>query len=185
MTEQASNERAAAGPSGPAGGAGAAQATGTATARLVSYGLIAAGAVALFVVAGDLPASRWEPLGAGSFPQIVLGLLALVAVFAFVGEWRSRPSPEAKPVDLIAVLVRYRMVAALLAAFAAYVALLQAVGFSIASFGFLLVSQLLLGPKSPKAIALMVVIALVFSFGLNALFANVFNVFLPRARGFG
>jgi len=35
-------------------------------------------------------------------------------------------------------------------------------------------------PRTPKSIALAAVVAVVFSFGLNWLFAEVFTVFLPR-----
>ncbi|EEB83313.1 hypothetical protein RGAI101_461 [Roseobacter sp. GAI101] len=40
--------------------------------------------------------------------------------------------------------------------------------------------QLILMPRSAKSILLALVIAAVFSFGLNWLFADVFTVFLPK-----
>jgi hypothetical protein len=83
------------------------------------------------------------------------------------------------------VLVRYRLVVAVLAFFVAYVAAMPQLGFSLASLVFLFATQLVLGPKTPRAIAVMAVVALVFSFGLNWLFAEAFNVFLPRGRLLG
>jgi len=151
--------------------------------QLVSYAVILAVAAWLFWEAGDLPASRWEPLGAGTFPRLVLGALALLAATALVREfrlWRREKGPL-RP-DLWSTLVRYRLVAAVLGFFLVYVAVLPQLGFSLASFVFLLATQLVLGPKTRPALTVMVVVALVFSFGLNWLFAEAFNVFLPRGR---
>ena len=53
-------------------------------------------------------------------------------------------------------------------------------GFSLASFLFIFGLEVVLMPRRPVAIAVALVVALVFSFGLNWLFAEVFNVFLPR-----
>jgi hypothetical protein len=160
-----------------------AAARGSRSGQLVSYAGIFALAAWLFWEAGDLPASRWEPLGAGTFPRLVLGALALLAGTALVREfalWRREGG--AGRVAPAAALVRYRLVAAVLVLFVAYVAALPHLGFALASFAFLLVTQLILGPKTPRAIALMAVVALAFSFGLNWLFAEAFNVFLPRGR---
>ena len=151
--------------------------------QLVSYAVVLALAAWLFWEAGDLPASRWEPLGAGTFPRLVLGALALLAATALVREfrlWRLEKGPVR--LDLWSTLVRYRLVAAVLGFFLVYVAVLPQLGFSLASFVFLLATQLVLGPKTRRALTVMVVVALVFSFGLNWLFAEAFNVFLPRGR---
>lgn len=151
--------------------------------QLVSYAVILAVAAWLFWEAGDLPASRWEPLGAGTFPRLVLGALALLAATALVREFRlwRREGAAVRPA-LWPVLVRYRLVVAVLGFFLAYVAAMPQLGFSLASLVFLFATQLVLGPKTPRAIAVMAVVALVFSFGLNWLFAEAFNVFLPRGR---
>jgi hypothetical protein len=151
--------------------------------QLLSYAVIFALAAWLFWEAGDLPASRWEPLGAGTFPRLVLGALGLLAATALVRELRLwRREGGAVGVALGPALVRYRLVVAVLGFFLVYVALLPQLGFSLASLVFLLATQLVLGPKTPRAIAVMLIVALVFSFGLNWLFAEAFNVFLPRGR---
>lgn len=151
--------------------------------HLLSYALILALAAWLFWEAGDLPASRWEPLGAGTFPRLVLGGLAVLAATALVGEFRLwRREGGAFRLALWPALVRYRLVVAVLGFFLVYVAALPQLGFSLASLGFLFATQLVLGPKTPRAIAVMAVVALVFSFGLDWLFAEAFNVFLPRGR---
>ena len=53
-------------------------------------------------------------------------------------------------------------------------------GFSLASLAFLLAGQWLLGARSLKALAIAVVVALVFSLGVDTLFRDVFVISLPR-----
>ena len=67
-----------------------------------------------------------------------------------------------------------------LGALTAYLLVIPVLGFSIASLIFLFVLQVILMPRTPKSIVLAAVVAVVFSFGLNWLFAEVFTVFLPR-----
>ena len=67
-----------------------------------------------------------------------------------------------------------------LGALTAYLLVIPVLGFSIASLIFLFVLQVILMPRTPKSIALAAVVAVVFSFGLNWLFAEMFTVFLPR-----
>ncbi len=159
----------------------------TEVARLVSYLVLIAAALALFVAAGDLPSSRWEPLGAGAFPRLVLGVLAGLGVLAALDAARriARGGGGARSPDVAAWLRRHRLVLALFVLFAAYLASMQALGFPLATFAFLLLAQLLLAPATWTARAVVLVIAIVFSFGLNALFAEVFRVFLPRGGLFG
>jgi hypothetical protein len=61
-----------------------------------------------------------------------------------------------------------------------YVLSMPVVGYPVATFVFLLVLQITFAPKTRMAIGIALVLALIFSFGLNWLFAEVFNVFLPR-----
>ena len=163
--------------------------TGTILARLVLDVGLALGSIALFVNAGRLPASRWEPLGAGSFPQIVFALLALLAILSAAGSLR-RLSAGGKSLDWREVRAlpgrwlreRY-LVVALFALFGLYIAAVPRMGFPVATFGFMLVAGVLLAPRTPRAWLIGLALAIAFSFGLEFLFAEVFNVFLPRARG--
>lgn len=151
-------------------------------ARLLSYVAILAVSAWLFFEAGSLPTSRWDVLGAGAFPQLVFGVLALLALAAIVGALRGlRPAALADfGAATLGWLKRRYLVVALLALFGIYLAVLPLAGFSPATFVFLLAAQFLLLPRRPRTIAVALVLAVVFSFGLNELFASVFNVFLPR-----
>lgn len=152
-------------------------------ARLVSYAVILLMSVVLFLDANGLPTSRWEVLGAGAFPQLVFGLLIVLSFAAIVDGVRKLPAGAAGrfPGATAQWLRKRYLVVIMFALFAVYLIALPFAGFSWATFAFLMVAQILLSPRTPKALLLSLVIALVFSFGLNTLFGQVFNVFLPRA----
>jgi putative tricarboxylic transport membrane protein len=153
-------------------------------ARLISYLIILAASAWLFFDARALPTSRWEVLGAGAFPQLVFATLALLAAAASVDTLRRLRGAAFAGFGAAAsgwLRARY-LVFALLALFGLYLAVLPRAGFSWSTFVFLLAAQFLLAPRRPVVLAVLVVLALLFSFGLNTLFDEVFNVFLPRGR---
>ncbi|WP_321499693.1 tripartite tricarboxylate transporter TctB family protein [Breoghania sp.] len=151
-------------------------------ARLLSYVLLLCASAGLFVSATAIPTSRFERLGAGAFPKIVFAGMALVAVIAIVDALRKIPRHAygrffATSADWAR---RRHLVFICLAALSVCLAAIPALGFSLASFLFILVIELILMPRKPSTIIAGIVVALVFSFGLNWLFADVFTVFLPR-----
>ena len=151
-------------------------------ARLISYAIILVASLVLFFSARELPTSRWEVLGAGAFPQLVFGLLAILSFFAIFGSVRKLSSGSFKQfAGASADWLRSRyLVPAMAACFGAYLVAIPQLGFSLSTFIFLLAAQLMLAPLRRTSILIALVIALIFSFGLNFLFAEVFNVFLPR-----
>lgn len=154
----------------------AATATPAHRSRLVAYLLLAAACGGLFVKALALPASRWEPLGAGTFPAI---LLAVLTGLCLLGAVLEALSPKGARSSVRAWLVAHRLVLTTAAAFALFVLLLPQLGFPLASFFFLLGVQLHLAPWSVRSGVLALVLAFVFSYGLAWLFADVFEIFLP------
>lgn len=152
-------------------------------ARLVSYAVILLLSVVLFIDASGLPTSRWEVLGAGAFPQLVFAVLGLLSVAAIVEDLRKLPAGALGrfPAAAWAWMRTRSLVAVVFVLFALYLIALPLAGFSWATFVFLLAAQGALAPRTPRALGLGLLIAVLFSFGLNTLFAEVFNVFLPRA----
>lgn len=151
-------------------------------ARLLSYVLLLLASAALFVAARQIPVSRFERLGAGAFPTLVFGAIVFMSLLAIIDA--ARKIPRAAYADFAHqtrrwVRQRY-LVFIVLAALGLYLVLIPLLGFSWASLLFVFGVQLILMPPSPKRLLLAMVIALLFSFGINALFAEVFNVFLPR-----
>lgn len=152
-------------------------------ARLVSYVVFGLGSVYLSMRAGELPTSRWEPLGAGSFPQLVFAVLAglcLISAIRAVMDIRKAGQLDGLAAALCGWVKVRRISFALFGLLVAYLAVLPFAGFSLATFVFLLITQLMIAGISKKTFVQSVVAALIFSVGLNLLFAEVFNVFLPR-----
>ncbi|WP_119167919.1 tripartite tricarboxylate transporter TctB family protein [Algihabitans albus] len=151
-------------------------------ARLISYCVVLGVSAFLFIDARGLPTSRWEVLGAGAFPQLVFGLLCVLSALAIVGALRKLSMTGAAGFAAAAAhwLRSRHLVLVMAICFSAYLLAIPQFGFSIATFAFLMVAQLALAPRTWKSLLLALGIATVFSFGLNALFAELFNVFLPR-----
>jgi hypothetical protein len=151
-------------------------------ARLLSYIALLAVSVGLFLEARTIPTSRFEVLGAGAFPMLVHGTLIALLLIAIAGSVRKIPGDAYGRVSaLITDLIRARrLVFAVLVCLAIYLWFMPVVGYPIATFAFLVVLQITLAPKTRKAAAIAITLSLIFSFGLNWLFAEVFNVFLPR-----
>ncbi|MDG4721409.1 MULTISPECIES: tripartite tricarboxylate transporter TctB family protein [Thalassospira] len=152
-------------------------------ARLISYVVFGLGSVYLSMRAGELPTSRWEPLGAGSFPQLVFAVLAglcLIAAIRAVIDIRKAGQLVGLAEGLCSWIKVRRISFALFGLLVVYLGVLPVAGFSLATFIFLLITQLMIAGISKKTIIQSVIAALIFSVGLNLLFAEVFNVFLPR-----
>lgn len=151
-------------------------------ARLLSYVAILAVSAFLFFDARGLPTSRWEVLGAGAFPQLVFGLLSALSFLAIIGSLRRLSLAAARGfAGAAAGWLRARYLVLVMAScFCLYLLAIPRVGFSVATFVFLLATQLVLAPRRWTSFLLALGIAFLFSFGLNALFAGVFDVFLPR-----
>lgn len=151
-------------------------------ARFLSYIVLLLASVALFVSAGHIPGSMFETLGAGAFPRFVFGTIILVAFIAVVDSMRKIPRDTwgRFGVNTLHWIKSRFLVILCFGIFVSYLLVLPILGFSFASFVFVLAIQWLLMPRSPVTILIAVLVALAFSFGLNSLFADVFNVFLPR-----
>ena len=153
-------------------------------ARLLSYVALLAASLGLFLEARAIPTSRFEVLGAGAFPMLVHGCLSLLLVGSIVGSLRRLPAEAYGrfAADAVAWVRARRLVFVLFACLFAYVLTMPVVGYPLATFVFLIVLQVTLAPKTRVAIGVALALSLIFSFGLNWLFAEVFNVFLPRGR---
>jgi len=151
-------------------------------ARLLSYVFLLLASIALFISASGIATSRFEKLGAGAFPKIIFGAMAIVSAIAIIDALRQIPRHAYGDfaAQAVAWAKRCYLVFVCLGALTAYLLVIPVLGFSIASLIFLFVLQVILMPRTPKSIALAAVVAVVFSFGLNWLFAEMFTVFLPR-----
>lgn len=153
-----------------------------ALAHLLLNGSLLVLFAALFVHAGALPSSMWEPLGSGSFPRLVLAVLMVINLGIMAQEWRRyRGAPSASAGLVKRWLWRHRLALGVLALFALYiVGVPTLLGFRLTSLAFLVLVQLALGVRRPRSLAIAAVIAVTFSFGLDWLFRDVFIISLPR-----
>jgi hypothetical protein len=152
-------------------------------ARLISYVVFGLGSVYLSVRASALPTSRWEPLGAGSFPQLVFAVLAVLCLISAVRaviDIRKAGQLDGLASSLCGWVKARRISFALFGVLVVYLGFLPVAGFSLATFIFLLIAQLMIAGLSKKTLIQSLIAAVIFSVGLNMLFAEVFNVFLPR-----
>ena len=151
-------------------------------ARLLSYVVLLAMSGTLFLQAYAIPTSRFEVLGAGAFPMLVHGVLSLLLVAAIAGSLRRlrRGTFRQFPGDAAAWIRARRLVLVLFACLGLYVLAMPTVGYSVATFVFLMVLQATFAPKTGRAMAVALALSVTFSFGLDWLFSEVFNVFLPR-----
>ena len=115
---------------------------------------------------------------------MVFGALALMSLVAIVDALRKIPGAAYGRFtrETVAWARRRYLVFVVLAALGVYIVLLPLLGFSISSFLFILGLELVLMPRGWKTLLIALIVAVVFSFGLNWLFAEVFDVFLPRGR---
>ncbi|MCE8020851.1 tripartite tricarboxylate transporter TctB family protein [Halomonas sp. MCCC 1A11036] len=150
--------------------------------QLVSYVAIASVALFMAIKAGSLPASRWEPMSSGAFPRIIFIAVALLCGAAFVTELMKRGMPRTNWAACVAQVHRLKMVFLNLALFIIYVISMPKAGFLLSTFIYLTFAQLLLAPKRPATIVLVLAVATFFSAGPYYLFSEVFNIYLPRAR---
>lgn len=151
-------------------------------ARLLSYVALLAVSAGLFLEAMGIPTSRFEVLGAGAFPMLVHGVLILLLLSAIAGSVRRIPAAAYGRFGAqVAAWARARrLVFVVFICLGLYIGTMPIVGYPIATLVFLAVLQATLAPKTVTSFAIALVLAVVFSFGLNWLFAEVFNVFLPR-----
>ncbi len=138
----------------------------------------------LFVMAGDLPDSAWEPLGAWAFPRFVLGALILLNLAMIVTtlpgavkEVRTRRGEITKLVNT--AVAQKKLVFVMLVFFGIYVAAFGVAGYAISTFLFIVIAQVSAGPKTLGNGITAVIIALIASVGLEYFFARVLDVFLP------
>ncbi|MAM58616.1 MAG: hypothetical protein CMN25_14905 [Salinicola sp.] len=156
---------------------------GKALANVIFNAVLAALFVGLFVQAGDLPSSMWEPLGAGSFPRLILGALIIFNLaIVFQSAMALRQTDQATSEGAGRWFAQRRLAFATLTAFCVYALLMPWIGFALASLLFLLAVQIILGARRGRRLLIACLVAAVFGLGLYALFSHVFLISLPPGR---
>ncbi|EEE44389.1 tripartite tricarboxylate transporter TctB family protein [Roseibium alexandrii] len=151
-------------------------------ARFFSYIVLLLVSAFLLIEAISIPKSRFEVLGAGAFPTLLYSCMILLLLAAAIRSLRALPAAAFSRFfkGIPAWAIERRLVFAVFACLAVYLAAMPMAGFRVSTFFFLLVLQFILAPKTPKTAILIVASSAVFSFGIEFVFDRVFQVFLPR-----
>jgi hypothetical protein len=134
-----------------------------------------AGSLVLLVMAWGLPQPALVPIGPGFYPRILLTIAAVLGAVLVVSDLTSRRRAKIPP-------VRYRLVLITFAIFAAYVALLQPLGYRVATFLFVGGLAVALEPPRGRRWALVLVVALATTLVTYYVFEGYLSVLLPRGR---
>lgn len=150
--------------------------------QMLSYLAIALGALFMAFKAGSLPASRWEPMSAGTFPQIIFFSIAALCGLAVIAEIVKHGLPRASLKHAWHRLIALKTVIINLVFFIVYMIAMPVAGFIVSTFTYLLIAQLYLAPRQLITLLIAVAVAVLFSAGPYYLFSEVFSIYLPRAR---
>ena len=134
-----------------------------------------AGSLVLLVMAWELPRSALVPIGPGFYPRILLAIAAALSAALAVTDLTRRRRPTFPP-------ARYRLVVVTFAIFAAYVALLQPLGYRITTFLFVGGLAAALEPPRSRRWAIVLVVALATTLVTYYVFEGYLSVLLPRGR---
>lgn len=142
-----------------------------------------AASLALFALTLDLKDSPMVPVGPGFYPRIVLAMTAVLSLGLVVGDLLARrravpPAAAAKHEQL-----NYPLVAISFGVFALYCVALPGFGFRIATFAYVVASNVLLArPRGAKGWVGAVILGLATSFVTWLVFERYLSVLLPRGR---
>ena len=150
--------------------------------QVLSYLFIALGALFMAFKAGSLPASRWEPMSAGTFPQIIFFSIAILCGMAVIFELSKHGLPRTTFCIAWRRLTALKAVIINLVLFTAYMIAMPFAGFIISTFVYLVAAQFYLAPKTPITVPIAIFVAILFSAGPYYLFSEAFNIYLPRAQ---
>lgn len=157
------------------------EARAKAMGHIVLNAILAALFIFLFLRAGSLPSSMWEPLGSGTFPRMVLAALIVFNGMIIVTEVRHFIAMPALPAKALNDwCYQHRLAFGVLGLFALFILAVPIVGFRWASLPFLVACQYLLGARHLRGFLIAIAVAIVMSFGIEALFRDVFTISLPR-----
>jgi putative tricarboxylic transport membrane protein len=139
--------------------------------------VVLAASLVLFGLTLELKANPLVPIGPGFYPRIVLGVTALLAALLVVTDWyAAKKAGPRVPADYAAVVLQF-------AVFGIYVAALPWLGFRIATFAYVAVTNALMDPpRGARQWARVAAIALASALATYFVFEHYLSVLLPRGR---
>lgn len=145
--------------------------------------VVFATSLVLFALTLDLKDSPLVPVGPGFYPRMVLTLTALLSLGLVVTEVLARRTRPVVPVAVTGAKPNYALVAISFGVFALYCAALPTLGFRVATFAYVVVSNVLLArPRGVKGWLGTLVLGLATAFLTWLVFERYLSVLLPRGR---
>jgi hypothetical protein len=143
---------------------------------------VLAASLVLYALTLDLKDSPLVPVGPGFYPRIVLALTAVLSLGLVIADLlaqrKQQPAPAAAHKRL-----NYPLVAMSFGVFALYCAALPGLGFRIATFAYVVASNVLLAPpRSPRGWAGAVILGFATALLTWLIFERELSVLLPRGR---
>lgn len=134
----------------------------------------------IFWQTGKLSASRYDPLGAAGFPRLIVIFMGVLAVILIIKKLRVVDKEDIK-LDFKKVIKNHRLVLITIFNFLLYILIMRYIGFRIATFLFLFITQYLVGPeaKTRKTYLTITAVALFISLGSFYFFQNYLGVIFP------
>jgi hypothetical protein len=140
---------------------------------------VLAASLFLFALTLGLKDSPLVPIGPGFYPRIVLAVTAVLALAVLVADLWSARAPRVLPKEKL----NYAMVAAMFAVFGLYCGALPLLGFRIATFMYLAVTNAMLDfPRGAKGWLRVLAVALITTVVVYFAFERYLSVLLPRGR---
>ena len=134
-----------------------------------------AGSLVLLWMTRGLPQSALVPIGPGFYPRILLAITAVLSAALVVSDALSRRRAGPPP-------ARYRLVILAFVVFGAYVGLMPALGYRLATFLFVGGLQAILEPPRGARWGLVLAVALGTTLVTYYAFEVYLSVLLPRGR---
>lgn len=133
------------------------------------------GSGVLLLMAQGLPTPALVPIGPGFYPRILFAIMAVLSLLLLASGLRRRGGKPAAPASHRLVLITF-------AIFIAYLALLPALGYRLATVLFVAGLQAALEPPRGARWGLVLAIALATSLVTYYVFEVYLSVLLPRGR---
>jgi hypothetical protein len=127
-----------------------------------------------------IPTPPFVPVGPAFYPRIILGLLAILALWLILEAGITSPRRARVTESAPAPRLNYRLVVICFAVFGGYVIGLSILGYLLATFCFVLGLGWVLGPREVRGLAKLAVVAAGTTLGTYLLFERYLYVFLPR-----
>jgi hypothetical protein len=146
---------------------------------------VLAASLVLYALTLDLKDSPLVPVGPGFYPRIVLAITAVLSLGLVVADILAlrKRAPAAPAPAPVGAKLNYSLVAISFGVFALYCVALPGFGFRIATFAYVVASNVLLAPpRGAKGWAGTLILGLLTSFVTWLVFEHYLSVLLPRGR---